>query len=183
MTQPYYQPPQQPVPPVQPVKQKGHWLRTILISAGALVLGIIFGSVGGGADPATAGPEATVTVTATATETVTAEAPKGEAAKPAPTKTVTATVTAKPEKPKEPEKATIGDGSWLVGSDRDMAPGQYRTTGDVADQGGMCYAETLDENGEILENWLEDSGRVIVNVPAAADVFNSDSCGTWEKIG
>lgn len=80
----------------------------------------------------------------------------------------------------EEEKAanTISDGTWTVG--RDIAPGTYRSSGEV---GARCYWAVLRSgtNGsDIVENDIPGGGRPMVTLAEGQD-FNSARCGTWEK--
>lgn len=150
----------------------------------ALIIGLIIGGAGSSGGTSVS-PTATKTATAkaqpAATATVTAKAG------PAATKTVTVEKTVAAQAPKEKATQdtakTIDDGSWLVGTGKDMLPGKYRTVGNAEDFGGLCLAQTTDKDGNILEQKVSDKGRTIISVTAKADVFESSSCGAWEKVG
>lgn len=100
------------------------------------------------------------------------------------TKTVTETVTnsteaseagsEETEETSVPTATTIPDGLWQQG--RDYGPGVYRAPG-----GGNCYWALLGKAnpGAIRENGGANSTQTLeVNSP----YFETDGCGTWEKI-
>jgi hypothetical protein len=94
---------------------------------------------------------------------------------PGPTQFVTVTVTPPPPQP----LTTVEDGTWTVGLD--IKPGKYRTVSTVSD----CYwAITKDgSNGEdIIANDIVDGGRPSVTIKSG-QVFTSDGCGPWQKVG
>lgn len=73
---------------------------------------------------------------------------------------------------------TVGDGTWVVGSD--IAPGSYRTAQPV---GSSCYwgVYRSGSNGsDILDNDLPGGGHPVVTLAEGQD-FKSSRCGTWEK--
>ena len=73
---------------------------------------------------------------------------------------------------------TVGDGTWVVGTD--IAPGSYRTAKPV---GSSCYwgVYRSGSNGsDILENDLPGGGQPVVTLAEGQD-FKSSRCGTWEK--
>ena len=73
---------------------------------------------------------------------------------------------------------TVGDGTWVVGSD--IAPGTYRASQPV---GSNCYwgVYRSGSNGaDILENDIPGGGHPVVTLAEGQD-FKSARCGTWEK--
>lgn len=73
---------------------------------------------------------------------------------------------------------TVGDGTWVVGTD--IAPGNYRTAQPV---GSSCYwgVYRSGSNGsDILDNDLPGGGHPVVTLAEGQD-FKSSRCGTWEK--
>lgn len=72
---------------------------------------------------------------------------------------------------------TIREGTWTVGVD--IAPGTYRSTGDV---GSSCYWAILTSgtNGDdIIANDIPGGGRPSVTLAEGQD-FETKRCGTWE---
>ena len=67
-----------------------------------------------------------------------------------------------------------GDGTFLVG--KDIEAGTYQTDG----VGDMCYADTTDANGRIINQTVQH-GRVTFVIDPAAKLFKTTGCGTWEK--
>ncbi|MEV4975528.1 hypothetical protein [Streptomyces scopuliridis] len=60
-----------------------------------------------------------------------------------------------------------------------IAPGTYRTTGDLAD----CYWERTTKAGEIVDNGFATSAREItVTIRASDGQFTSRDCGTWKPV-
>lgn len=99
----------------------------------------------------------------------------------------------KPEKsrrvvpnPDEPDKSDagsgsasgIGDGSYLVGSE--IKPGTWKSSG-VKD--GLCYADTQNEDGDILQQEVAAEGSVIIRITEKAYTFKSSGCVGWKKVG
>ncbi|MET4061750.1 hypothetical protein ABIB35_003327 [Arthrobacter sp. UYP6] len=73
---------------------------------------------------------------------------------------------------------TVGDGTWVVGTD--IAPGNYRTAQPV---GSSCYwgIHRSGSNGsDIVDNDLPGGGHPVVTLAEGQD-FKSSRCGTWEK--
>ena len=73
---------------------------------------------------------------------------------------------------------TVGEGTWVVGTD--LAPGTYRTAKPV---GANCYwgVYRSGSNGsDILENDIPGGGHPVVTLAEGQD-FKSSRCGTWEK--
>jgi hypothetical protein len=94
---------------------------------------------------------------------------------PGPTQFVTVTVTPPPPQP----SATVEDGTWTVGLD--IKPGKYRTVGTVSD----CYWSITKDgsNGDdIVANDIVTGGRPSVTVKSG-QIFTSDRCGPWQKVG
>lgn len=76
-----------------------------------------------------------------------------------------------------PALATFGDGTYTVG--KEIEPGTYQT-GRVSG----CYWERLDEAGEIIDNnFVNAAPQVQAQIRASDFAFNTDGCGTWQKIG
>jgi hypothetical protein len=74
---------------------------------------------------------------------------------------------------------SIGDGTWAVGIQ--VTPGRYRNTG-----GTGCYWARLSNFGEEMGSILANdnvSGQTIVDVAPTDVGFNSNRCGTWQKVG
>ncbi|WP_188536968.1 hypothetical protein [Kocuria dechangensis] len=72
---------------------------------------------------------------------------------------------------------TIQEGTWTVGVD--IAPGTYRSTGDV---GSRCYWAILASgtNGDdIIANDIPGGGRPSVTLSEGQD-FETARCGTWQ---
>lgn len=164
-----------------PKKKSGWWKSKPAIGVAAFLVGIMFGNAGGGSPASSTSapaPAATMTVTAPAeaAPTVTMTAP----AKAAPTVTVTApaaatTVAAKAES----KTSAITDGTYLVGSE--IPPGTYKSDG-----GGstLCYADTQDKAGNILQQEVAGGGEaVVIRIASSAYTFKSSDCGSWKKVG
>lgn len=172
----------QPTGPVHPGHQptarrpkRFGWLAICLVGVVGLVLGSAIGSAG---DPAagaiSAAPGATVTATATITAGGTEQA---EARQPAPTATVTVTAKAKPV-PEPAAPAEITDGSYLVGEE--IATGTWKS----GKSDGLCYADTKNSKGDILEQELASEGATtIILIKKNAYIFTSSGCGSWRKVG
>ena len=74
--------------------------------------------------------------------------------------------------------AGITDGSYLVGTE--IALGTYKSSGG----GSLCYADTQDKAGNILEQEVGAQGAsVIIRILSGAYTFKSSGCGTWTKVG
>lgn len=170
-------PPGRPVPPPKAPKVKRFTtLAAVLFAVGGLLVGCMAGNAAAGGSKATAG--ATVTATATVTEKA-GGAPAAGATVTVPGPTVTVTQPAAPPKETKPAAPVIGDGSWLVGTD--IAIGSWRTKEAVS--GGLCYADTQDKAGNILEQEVTPSGKTIIQIKKGAYKFTSRGCGEWEKVG
>ncbi|MEU1073180.1 hypothetical protein ABZ404_11055 [Streptomyces sp. NPDC005878] len=80
---------------------------------------------------------------------------------------------------------TYSDGTFTVksepGTDAEaIAPGRYRTTGQLQD----CYWERTSRSGEILANQFATAAQEITVVIRSSDgFFTSRSCGTWKPVG
>ena len=145
-------------PTPAPKKKRGRWILPLLIG---LAVGGIVGSAGnqGTADPIAPGPVRTVTAPAR-TVTAPAEAPTSD-------------------QPGGSQDDAIGDGSYLVG--KDIETGQYKATGDP--DAMLCYADTQDKDGKILEQETADAGdTVIIRIKKSAYSFKSQGCGTWTQV-
>lgn len=73
---------------------------------------------------------------------------------------------------------TVGDGTWVVGTD--FEPGTYRATQPV---GSSCYwgiYRSGSNGSDILDNDLPGGGHPTVTLAEGQD-FKSSRCGTWEK--
>jgi hypothetical protein len=161
-----------PAPAAAPkVKKQRRWPWAV----GGLVLGIILGASGGGSDdPKPAANTAAAAATPAPTVTVTAPA---AAAAPAPTVTVTAAAPA-PAPAAEPAgaKTTVGNGQWLVGSD--VEPGTYKSP---ATDGGLCYADTNDGEGNINQQEVTPEGPTVITVSKKDKVFKVNGCEDFVK--
>jgi len=157
--------------PVPAAKKSGlpGWWKPAAVGVGGFLLGLIIGGVGD--SPSTvAGPKPTPTVvvtrpvTATKSATVTA------------TPTVTLSVTTGPPAP----AVAIKEGTWTVG--RDIEPGTYTTTNEVA---GECYwsiTKSGTNGSDIIENDIVKGGKPTVTLSEGQD-FKTSRCGGWTKIG
>lgn len=89
--------------------------------------------------------------------------------------------TATPQPLDTPEM--IGDGVWLIGEEEQG--GIYRVTEPLTVDGPWCYWTTYsgDEVAEeaVVDRQLIDGGIPTVNL-AGVGVFESDDCGTWERV-
>jgi hypothetical protein len=158
-----------PRPPVGPAERVKKPRRRIVvptvIGAAAFFIGLGVGLGAGGGD-ATSSP----TPGTTEVVTVVVTAPPTAVSEPA------AEVTTKPAA----AAVTVEDGIWTVGVD--IPAGKYRTTAPVS---GDCYWAITKSgtNGEdIISNDLPSGGRPQVTVKKGQD-FNTQGCGTWQKIG
>lgn len=158
MTQPH--PTYAPVPHAQPRPPKRK--RTVplfvagLMTAGALLIGGLFGGAIGaaGASSTAAGPTV-ATVSSAAVPTPSAKL----AAKPA---------------------ATIEDGVWTVGDD--VPAGTYKVTAALT-AGAGCYwkiTKTGTNGSDIIDNALPKGGLPRVTLKKGQD-FETKRCGTWRK--
>jgi hypothetical protein len=191
------QPPMQPLQPMQPQRPvftqppagngpgmppgsgrvtatKRAWFKSPWVLAPVtFIVGLVIGLTTADGSTASAAAGATTTVTATSTKTADA--------KPAATVTVTGpavtvTAAAAPAAPAAP--AGIKDGSYMVGTE--IALGTWKSSGG----GSLCYADTTDQAGNILEQEVGASGaNVIIRIKAGAYTFKSSGCGTWTKVG
>ena len=176
---------QTPQQPPAPQRKRRWYLSSPVIGGAALVLGIILGAAsagGGSASSANPGSVKTVqvpgpTVTATSEQTVTATRTVTAKPKPAPTKTVTVTAKPKAKHDDGGSTGTIGDGTYVVGSE--IKIGNYKSSGG----GDFCYADTETESGDILDQQVSQGAPVVIRITSQAYTFESDGCGTWTKIG
>lgn len=72
----------------------------------------------------------------------------------------------------------IGDGSYLVGTE--IQPGTWKSSGV---EGGLCYADTQNEAGDILQQEVAAEGSVIIRITGKAYTFKSSGCVSWKKVG
>jgi hypothetical protein len=72
------------------------------------------------------------------------------------------------------DPSTFGDGSYQVGVD--VQAGTYHTNG----AGDLCYADTTDASGAILDQEVQH-GPVTFVIDPGANIFKSSGCGTWTK--
>jgi hypothetical protein len=82
-----------------------------------------------------------------------------------------------PPPPPPPPETSFDDGIWLVGED--IAAGTYRAEGD-----GCYWARLSGVSGE-LDDVIANgnpSGPAIVRIAKSDHAFESQRCGTWEKI-
>lgn len=175
-------PPQQNYPggaPGGPVNTKVKWYKTRwALGVGCFVLGVWIGSPSSGSSYSST-PAPTVTTTAT----VTASAPTTvTATAPAPIVRAAATTSA-PAAPAASAKTTFGDGTWLVGSDKDIKPGRYKAIAESS-----CYWERLSDTSgtfdAIVANENVSRGsQAVVTIAASDEAFKSEDCGTWTKVG
>lgn len=62
---------------------------------------------------------------------------------------------------------------------QEIAPGSYRTSGDLAD----CYWERTTKSGQIIDNSFATSAQSITVTIAATDgQFTTRDCGTWRAV-
>ncbi|MGW6455522.1 hypothetical protein ACWF94_06260 [Streptomyces sp. NPDC055078] len=74
-------------------------------------------------------------------------------------------------KPKDPDPSSD--------EPQEIAPGTYRTKGDLED----CYWERTTRSGEIIDNNFATSAQVItVTIRASDGQFTSEGCGTWKPV-
>jgi len=145
------------------------WWKLAAVGGGSFLLGLIIGGVGGSSSTE-AGPKPTPTVvvtrpvTATKSATVTA------------TPTVTLSVTAGPPAP----AVAIREGTWTVG--RDIEPGTYTTTAEVASDCYWSITKSGTNGGDIIENDIVKGGKPTVTLREGQD-FKTSRCGGWTKIG
>ena len=161
-------------PPLAPVKPKKRaWFKSPwFLAPVTFLLGLMFGAAMNGGSATAESPASTATVTKAAA-TVTVTSTQTADAKPAATVTVTAAAPAAPAAP-----AGITDGSYLVGTE--IALGTYKSSGG----GSLCYADTQDKAGNILEQEVGAQGAsVIIRILSGAYTFKSSGCGTWTKVG
>ena len=168
----YQQQPQPAVTP-PPAKKSGGIGRILfskpVIGLAALLVGMGIGGAGKSSTSTTATPAAaTVTVTAPA------------AAQPASTTTVTVTAPAPSTQASTTDAAgTVTDGTYLVGTE--IAVGQWKSDGKG---GSLCYADTQDKAGNILEQEVAQAGEaVVIRITKDAYTFKSSNCGSWKKVG
>jgi hypothetical protein len=71
--------------------------------------------------------------------------------------------------------APIADGLFEVGTD--MAPGKYRTEGSAG-----CYWARLNSSNsmDLIDNGLNNGPQTVI---VTSGWFESQSCGTWQKVG
>lgn len=183
--QPPY-PGQAPQQPPAPNRKRRWYFSAPVVGGAALVLGIILGAAstsGGSSTSADPGAVKTVqvpgpTVTATSEQTVTATRTVTAKPKPAPTKTVTVTAKPKPKHDDDGSTGTIGDGTYVVGSE--IKIGNYKSSGGAGD---LCYADTETESGDILDQQVSQGAPVVIRITSQAYTFESNGCGTWHRIG
>ncbi|MFE6126741.1 hypothetical protein ACFQ6Q_00490 [Streptomyces sp. NPDC056437] len=78
-------------------------------------------------------------------------------------------------------KVTASPAPWDPSTEEDpeIAPGTYRTAGDLED----CYWERTSKSGEILDNNFATSAQSItVTIREKDGQFTSRSCGTWKPV-
>jgi hypothetical protein len=76
-------------------------------------------------------------------------------------------------------KTTFGAGDFIVGTD--ILPGTYQNTGSTT-----CYWARLSGFGHTIDEVVANdisSAKAVVTVAANDAGFESDGCGTWDKIG
>ena len=193
------EPPARPVfrvPERKPRAKRPWWKSPWFLAPLTFVVGLMLGFSTGAvamASPEARAPRPTKTITkaaptVTTTSTMTAtQSSSAASVAPAPTVTVTATTTATTTSTatvtaaaptKEAANSGITDGSYMVGSE--IALGTYKSSGG----GSLCYADTKDKAGNILEQEIGSSGEtVIIRVMSGAYTFTSRGCGTWAKVG
>jgi len=70
----------------------------------------------------------------------------------------------------------VGNGQWLVGTD--VAPGTYKSP---ATDGGLCYADTNDGEGNINQQEVTPEGPTIITVSKKDKVFKVSGCEDFVK--
>ncbi|TQK49796.1 hypothetical protein FBY35_0064 [Streptomyces sp. SLBN-118] len=78
-------------------------------------------------------------------------------------------------------KVVASPAPWSAGSEGEpgIAPGTYRTKGDLAD----CYWERTSKSGDILDNQFATSAQSItVSIRSGDGQFTSKSCGVWKPV-
>lgn len=76
-------------------------------------------------------------------------------------------------------KPTIDEGVWTVGVD--IPPGMYRVTAPVDDGCYWSITKSGSNGDDIISNDIVSGGRPTVVLKRGQD-FESDRCGTWEKV-
>ncbi len=82
------------------------------------------------------------------------------------------------DEPSSGSASEIGDGSYLVGSE--IQPGTWKSSGV---EGGLCYADTQNKGGDILQQEVAAEGSAIIRITEKAYTFKSSGCGSWKKVG
>jgi hypothetical protein len=166
----YPNPPGPPVAPPRKVKKpRGRVVVPLIVGAVTFFIGLGVGLAGGGGTENAANPQPGTT------KVVTVPAAPAVTSAPAAVRTFTLA-------PAPPPAVTIEDGVWTVGSD--IPAGKYRVTEPIAAETD-CYWAIIKSgtNGEdIIANGLPTGGRPTVTLKAGQD-FNTERCGTWQKIG
>lgn len=75
------------------------------------------------------------------------------------------------------ENGKITDGTYLVGSE--VKIGNYMSSGG----GDLCYADTQDKSGKILQQEVSQDDPVVIRIMQNAYKFTSNGCGSWHKVG
>jgi hypothetical protein len=136
------------------------------------------------ATPTTLEPTTTSTSPTTTSTSPTTTVP----AVTAPPPTTTTAPPAAPTTQAPRNLTTIGNGTWLVGSD--IQAGTWETFGSVLAQ---CVWARLSGPDFLLQNFIEigggpgtggnSTGTVRVNVQPSDAAFYTNGCGTWKRIG
>jgi hypothetical protein len=184
VTTPYPSQPQEPQPtqqfaPPAPVTAQPKQRRsvpliaTVAIAVGAALVacfaGVGVGAAGKTANKASALPTPNAS-TVTIVRTVQAPAPAAS----------TVTVTVAPPPPPGPATVLSRDGTYLVGSD--IAPGTYR----AKDIGNNCYWARLNSTNPqdiITNDNVSAGGQALVTIAKGDKAFQTQGCGTWQKVG
>lgn len=84
-----------------------------------------------------------------------------------------------PAPPTPKPKPTIEQGIWTVGVD--IPPGTYRVTAPVEEGCYWAITKSGTNGDDIIANDLVSGGRPTVTVRKGQD-FETNDCGTWEKV-
>ncbi len=89
-----------------------------------------------------------------------------------------------PTRPSAAAPASIGDGTYVVGTD--IKPGLYKTSGPADASIPICYWERdRDLSGGIGSIIANDNsnGPTTVQISSSDRAFKTSGCATWVKIG
>ena len=95
-------------------------------------------------------------------------------------------VTAAPVAPPAAPAGTVGNGTWIVGTD--LQPGTYRSAGAKPGFIELCTWITragVGGNSDIIDigNTADRGGQQVVQIGGKVKSFESSGCESWVKIG